>query len=269
MKIHDVEQGSAAWFTLRRGIPTASAFHRIITPAKMQPSAQRYDYACQLIAEKLLNTTLQSLEGLEHVERGKELEPAAVRQYEFVNEVETYPVGFITTDDGLVGASPDRLLKGRNRGLEIKCPAPNTQMSYLLFGPDDKYRCQVQGQIWVAELDDSDFYAYAERMPPVSIRTPRDDKFITALRAAVTQFVTELEEWTDKARSLGVFQAFAEIVMPLEREYEADISEPLAAALAAVGAPLKEVVPFDDLDREMGWDKPDAADRLDTPAMEA
>ena len=77
-----------------------------------------------------------------------------------------------------------------------------------------------------------------------------------------------LEEWTDKARSLGVFQAFAEIVMPLEREYEADISEPLAAALAAVGAPLKEVVPFDDLDREMGWDKPDAADRLDTPAME-
>ena len=66
----------------------------------------------------------------------------------------------------------------------------------------------------------------------------------------------------------ALIQAFAEIVMPLEREYEADLSEPLAAALAAVGAPLKEVVPFDDLDREMGWDKPDAADRLDTPAME-
>ena len=75
----------------------------------------------------------------------------------------------------------------------------------------------MQGQIWVAELDDSDFYAYAERMPPVSIRTPRDDKFILALRAAVSQFVVELEEWTDRARSLGVFQAFAEIVMPVEK----------------------------------------------------
>lgn len=252
MKVHDVEQGTEAWFSLRRGVPTASCFHKIITPAKMQISAQRYDYACQLIAEKLLNTTLQSLDGLEHIERGKALEPAAVKQYEFVNDVETKPVGFVTTDDGLIGASPDRLVIGKNRGLEIKCPAPNTQISYLLFGTEEKYRAQVQGQIWVAELDDSDFYAYAERMPPVSIRTPRDDKFIMALRTAVTQFVTELEEWTDKAKSLGVFQAFAEIKMPVEQEYDdqlhADPAEPLHAALDKVGMPVSE------LDKFMGWD---------------
>lgn len=240
---HKVEQGSVEWFRLRRGIPTAGSFHRLITPAKMQISSQRYDYACQLIAEKLLNTTLQSLDGLEHIERGKDLEPVAVRQYEFVNDVETRTIGFVTTDDGLIGASPDRLIVGKSRGLEIKCPAPNTQISYLLFGPGEKYRPQVQGQIWVAELDDSDFYAYTDRMPAVSIRTPRDEKFIASLRDVVSAFIIELDEWTNKARSLGVFQAFAEMKPPMEREYEHEIAEadaPVPTRYAALNDALAQ-----------------------------
>ena len=253
---HKVAQGSAAWFAIRRGIPTAGSFHKLITPKKMEISAQRYDYACQLIAEKLLNTTLQSLDGLEHIERGKALEGPAVQQYEFVNDVQTRAVGFLTTDDGMVGASPDRLIVGRARGLEIKAPAPNTQISYLLFGTDEKYRPQVQGQMWVGELDDSDFYAYAERMPAVSIRTPRDEPFIKKLREVVWQFNDELAGWTEKAKALGIFQAFEEIRPPAEQEYADDLQAELAPAAPLYDA--AKVAGYDplELDREMGWIDP-------------
>ena len=36
MKRFDCEQGSPEWFALRRGVPTASEFHRIITPVQAQ-----------------------------------------------------------------------------------------------------------------------------------------------------------------------------------------------------------------------------------------
>ena len=103
MKIHHVTQGSPEWTALRIGIPTASAFDKIITPAKGQLSKSSRPYAFLLVAEQLLGRTLDSLEGLEWIERGKELEPQAVRMYEFAEDCETAPVGFITSDDGRMG----------------------------------------------------------------------------------------------------------------------------------------------------------------------
>ena len=35
--IRGIEQGSEAWQQLRLGIPTASAFDRILTPKKLEP----------------------------------------------------------------------------------------------------------------------------------------------------------------------------------------------------------------------------------------
>ena len=89
--------------------------------------------------------------------------------------IDTEPVGFITTDDGLIGASPDRLVKGAPIGLEIKCPAPHTHLAYLLDGTAPEYKPQVQGQMLVAELERVDLYSYHDRMPPCTIKTPRDD----------------------------------------------------------------------------------------------
>ena len=39
MKFYEVEQGSRRWYEIRAGRPTASNFHRIITP-KGEPSRQ-------------------------------------------------------------------------------------------------------------------------------------------------------------------------------------------------------------------------------------
>lgn len=203
---HQVEQGSPAWLKLRLGIPTASEMDKIITPKTGELSASAKPYAYRLLAEKLLGEPLQSLEGLEWVERGKEMEPAAVRAYEFLQETETRAVGFITSDDGRVGASPDRLWVGRAWGVEIKCPAPQTHLGYLVDGWDVKYRPQVMAQMLVGELEGVDRYSYHPRMPPALEVTPRDEKFIGKLRIALEDFQGLFDELEAKARASGYFE---------------------------------------------------------------
>jgi hypothetical protein len=50
---HDVAQYSEAYDRLKLGIPTSSNFHKIITP-QGKPSKQWREYACLLIAERIL-----------------------------------------------------------------------------------------------------------------------------------------------------------------------------------------------------------------------
>lgn len=219
MKIHNVPQGTPQWLALRLGIPTASEFDKIVTPKTGKLSASAPKYACKLIAERLLNRPVQSLDGLAYIERGKELEPQAVRQYGFENDVETDPVGFITNDAGTIGASPDRLIRGRPAGVEIKCPAAHTHVAYLLEGHDEKYRPQVQGQLYVAEFDYVDFYSFHPRMPPALIRTPRDTAYIALLHNALDEFNDRMAGMLERAKSLGIFQAYEDIATPVEVEF--------------------------------------------------
>lgn len=220
MKIYEnVEQGSADWFNLRIGIPTASCFDQIITPKTGQLSKSADRYALRLIAERLLNAPMETVDGQHWMERGKDLEPLAVKQYEWVNEVETRAVGFITNDAGTLGASPDRLINGQPAGLEVKCPAPHTHLGYLLNGAADDYRPQVQGQLYVAELERVDLYSFHPRMPACTIQTHRDETFLKLLVAALDQFNDRLLMLLERAQSLGFFQAYTTASTPSEVEH--------------------------------------------------
>jgi hypothetical protein len=202
--IHNVEQGSGDWQKLRLGIPTASMFHKIVTgTGKLSKQARGYAYF--LVAEKLLNESLDSLDHLEWIGRGKELEPQAVKLYEFQNDVETAPIGFITSDDGRVGCTPDRLIVGKEAALELKCPAPHTHVGYLLDGFGLDYVPQAQGQLLVGEFDFVDRYSYHPRMPPVLCRTYRDSAYIGTLADALDEFCDMLDEMLARARSMGLF----------------------------------------------------------------
>jgi len=205
MKEFNVEPGSGEWLSIRLGIPTASQFHKILTPKTRKFSAQARGYAFRLAAEKLLNESGESLDYIEHVQRGKDLEPQAVTMFTLVEDVEVAPVGFLTTDDMMIGATPDRRIVGERAYLEVKCPAPWTHLEYLVdgFGPD--YMPQVQGQIFVGEADWAVRWSFHPRMPPRLEKTPRDptvhDHMANVLmkeskvREAVSQWETSLKEW--------------------------------------------------------------------------
>lgn len=206
MKIWNVEPGSTEWLNHRLGIPTASMFHRIITPAKLDFSKQARGYAFRLVAEKLLNESLDSIDHIEHVQRGKDLEPQAVMMFEQVEDVETKPVGFITTDDMRVGATPDRLIVGQAAALETKCPSPWVHLEYLIDGFGADYIIQVQGQAYVGDFEWVARYSYHPALPPKLEKTYRDEIVITKLRQCLDQFCDMKDEIEAKVRASGFIE---------------------------------------------------------------
>ncbi len=190
MIVHDVEQGTPEWLRLRLGIPTSSEFGRILTPTG-KPSSQAEGYLLWLLAEWVTGAPLESPE-TDWMRRGHELEAAAVQSYEFETGREASVVGFVTTDDGMIGASPDRLVDPDGL-LEIKCPAPQTHIGYLLSRAVDRaYWPQVQGQLLVTGRAWVDIQSYHPGLPAVIVRVERDENYIGKLDAALRAFVERL-----------------------------------------------------------------------------
>ncbi len=193
MKIHTVTQGSSAWLALRMGKPTASSFDKILTPTG-KVSASQDGYLQSLIAELIMGHPADGFVS-SAMERGKEMEAEAVSFYEFQNDVQTVPVGFITNDEETIGVSPDRL-SGDDGLLEIKCPSPQQHVEYLLWNNVHKaYYPQLQGQLWIAERKWVDICSYHPEMPPAIVRVQRDEEFIAKLSGEVGKFVARLAEF--------------------------------------------------------------------------
>ena len=190
MKIIACKQGSPEWLRARLGVPTASCFDRILSPAKLAPSASQGRYRARLLAEWYLGQPLDEAES-GFMQRGSQLEGEAVRYFEFTTGRDAAEVGFCLTDSGDAGASPDRLI-GDDGLLEIKCPSAETHMGYLLNGFGD-YVLQVQGQLWVTGRAFAYQLSYHPSIPSVLKRVERDDKIIAAIAEHVTAFAATVE----------------------------------------------------------------------------
>lgn len=197
---HKVDQGSQEWYELRAGIPTASEFHRIVTPGG-KLSKQSAGYMHHLLAELLLGRPIVQ-EETRWMMRGHDLEEEAVRAYEFQTDQKTEPGGFITDDAAVIGASPDRLV-GVDGLLEIKCPAEHTHVGYMTTREVEAEKLpQIQGQLLVTGRKWVDLMSYHPELPRVVVRVERDEKYISLLSIALFEFVAELRatlEQLDKA----------------------------------------------------------------------
>jgi hypothetical protein len=190
----DVEQRSEAWDILRNGIPTSSEFKKIVTPTG-KLSTQADGYMDQLLACWMFGGPLEDPETQfrsEWMSRGVFLEAQARTAYEFVTEANVEPVGFITTDDGLVGSSTDGLVD-TDGILEIKVPSPKVHAHYMRTNSIElEYTPQLQGELWVCERQWVDLVSYCPPFPSVIIRVNRDDDYIAKLSAAMAEFVSKL-----------------------------------------------------------------------------
>jgi hypothetical protein len=176
---HDVAQYSEEYDRLRLGIPTSSNFHKIITP-QGKPSKQWREYACVLIAERILQQRIEFYNS-PAMERGLIVEAEAADWYEFDHDVTVQKVGFITDDDHTVGCSPDRLV-GDNGLLEIKAPLPHTQVEYWISGEvSERFRPQLQGQLYVSRRSWVDIVCWHDVLPKLVMRVEPDGKFLESL----------------------------------------------------------------------------------------
>jgi hypothetical protein len=150
VKIVDVKQGSAEWVQARIGLPTASCFDQIVTPAKGERSKSMNKYLARLFAEWYLNAPMDDANS-GFMERGTALESQAAGWYGLMHDVEVHKVGLCLRDDGKAGASPDGLV-GENGLVEIKCLGAQAHAEALIAGgSQNDYRVQVQGQLYITE----------------------------------------------------------------------------------------------------------------------
>lgn len=209
------EQRSAKWYEVRLGIPTASEMDRILTPGG-KASRQSEGYMNRLLAEWVLGEPIANDFDSQWMEQGRECEEAAVRAFEFQTDLETSAVGFVTTDDGLIGCSPDRLV-GEIGTLELKCPAPNTHIGYLLStSVAEDYKVQNQAQMWICEREKSWVSSYHPKLPPIILPIDRDEEFIGKLSGAVRTFVDVMLQ-----RRVELEQRFGPFTRPEPKRTEA------------------------------------------------
>lgn len=180
MKIWPIQQQqSEEWFEARRGKPTASRFDQITTPTG-KPSSARKTLALELCAELVRPAFPDEMfTGNKHTDRGNELEPIAREEFTTRTGYGVEQVGFITRDDGIVGCSPDAVIRNQKgqivAGLELKCPIPHKHAQYIVDGElPSEYKQQVHGSMAVTGLKTWFFMSYCRGFKPFILRVEWD-----------------------------------------------------------------------------------------------
>lgn len=202
MKIINCKQGSGEWLHARLGLPTASEFDELITgewKARTGKGVETYFY--RKLAERVLGFPLMDASAWA-MEQGAILEGEAIPFFEGVYDTPIHRVGFITSDDGKVGCSPDGLI-GKDSGIEIKCPQPQTHLRYLLEGIVPKeYEAQVHGSMFVTGRPEWKFMSYSRQFPPLILTVKRDEEIQAVLKKCTDSFNARMDVAFGKIKAM-------------------------------------------------------------------
>lgn len=164
MKLYsNIDQGSDAWFHIRKGKITGTTAKAIMGTPKARQEAMY-----EIIAERLTVGVEADTEYENPMDRGIRLEPEAVAAFEFETGKKTEMVGFCESDDNeFIGNSPDRLIVGIPEALEVKCPmGKNYVKAWLTNKVPDEYEAQkLQYFVINDELETLHFALYNPNIP--------------------------------------------------------------------------------------------------------
>ena len=195
------EQGSPEWHQARCGIISASNMKSLFTSrGEKTASGVRETYLNQVIAERLMQKPMDTFQSYD-MERGTLLEAQARANFEMYLDVTVQEVGFHMHDDYDIGCSPDGLFA--DTGVEIKCPKANTHVRYMRSKKlPTEYIQQVQGTMYVMNLERYYFMSYHPDLKPIIIEVKRDneliDKAAEILIAAAKIVKTETEKLNEQ-----------------------------------------------------------------------
>lgn len=189
----DIQQGSLDWMLARSGKPTASEFDNLVTPLfKLRDGDTPKTYLYRKLAEKWLGGPLPQFNAWD-MDQGRLLEEEARPFAELTLDRELERIGFITTDDGRIGCSPDGLFAD-GTGIEIKCPTSPIHVGYLLANKlPAEYAAQVHGSMYVTGAKTWTFLSYRRSFPPLILTVERDEAIQESIGAALELFCAKLD----------------------------------------------------------------------------
>lgn len=165
MKVLTTDQRSGGWYAARLGRLTGSRSSDMLATIKTGEAAARRDYRLQLVCERLTGVSQEATFVNEAMQRGMDLEPAALAAYEGISGELARSVGFLAHDDLMAGCSPDGLV-GDHGLLELKCPKSSTHIGYIRSGViPSTYLPQLTHNLWITGLAWADFFSFDDRLP--------------------------------------------------------------------------------------------------------
>lgn len=156
-------------------------------------SEEAKNYAFRLAIERISGNPLD--EGFEtwQMRRGHELEPEARAAHESLAGVIVDRAGFVTTDDGLFGASADGLI-GYHGGAEYKCLVSPEGLREVLLAEDfSEFTDQIQGCLWITGREWWHFGLYCPPLESIDVKffwreVCRDDDYINKMELELVDF---------------------------------------------------------------------------------
>ncbi len=203
MKQHIIEQGHIDWFKLRVGKVTASELGNLLTPTfELRKGETPKTYVYSKVAEAYQGRPLIST-GSWQTEQGNIREDEAIPWLALEKDWKILPGGFIETDDGRAGCSPDGLVQGKDFGIEVKCPEAVNHVRYLSEGVlPNAYMAQVYGSMFVTGFPRWIFVSYRRGFPALVLEIQRNDKAMFAISSAVDLFHRDFDLAMDRISNI-------------------------------------------------------------------
>lgn len=192
-----IVQGSEEWHRQRMGKVTASRVADVIARTAKGYGASRANYAAELIAERLTQSTAPGFTNAA-MQWGTDQEPHARASYSFLHDLDVEEIAFVDHPEiAMSGASPDGLV-GLDGLVEFKCPNTATHLDTLLSETvPGKYITQMQWQMACTGRAWCDFASFDPRLPPSMQlfvkRVDRDASLILDLETEVSAFLAEID----------------------------------------------------------------------------
>jgi putative phage-type endonuclease len=196
----DIYQRSEEWHEIRLGRIGGSESNVLIVKGKSESGLGAaaftllYEKAYEIIQNQPVKENIVTFA----MQRGMDLEPEAIQEYEMAKMVKVDQVGYILHSHyKYAGYSPDGLV-GEKGLIEVKCPGNSEFMRQLITKEIPKqYLCQMQWGMFLSNRTWCDYVVYNpdyDKSPLYIDRVDRNDKMIELLKANYLAFEGELDE---------------------------------------------------------------------------
>ena len=187
--IHNLSQRTPEWRLIRLGKITGSKMKTIF-------SSNNLPLIYELIAEEISQTFDDTFIS-SAMQRGIDLEPLALDEYQKATGIKIESLGFITSDQyPFIGCSPDGVTADLLHAIEIKCPDTKNHVAYLATRqlPKEYFYQALCYFIAIESLQTLDFVSYDPRfnIKPLHLIT------ITRAEMELSTHLPEILKFRDK-----------------------------------------------------------------------
>lgn len=205
--VSECEQRSPEWFAARLGRLTGSRASDMLAKIKSGEAAARRDLRMQLVVERLTGKPQDEGFVSPAMQRGIDLEAAAIAAYEGATGNLVRRTGFLACDDLMAGCSLDGDVDGFHGLIEAKCPKSATHLGYLRAqAVPSEHRAQMLHNCWVSGAEWCDFVSYDDRFPPelslFIVRYTPTPLELTDYEMAARTFLAEVDRELDAVKGL-------------------------------------------------------------------